>query len=80
VGHGVSYHSPCCVVASAPDTTGVEERGRQAQGERGNVGEPPVSLWHARRGALAEHATVFTYHLELLLRLTQRFNQLRQQW
>jgi len=31
-----------------------------------------------RRGALAEHATVFTHHLELLLRLTQRFDQLRQ--
>jgi len=31
-----------------------------------------------RRGALAEHATVFTHHLELLLRLTQRFEQLRQ--
>ena len=31
-----------------------------------------------RRGALAEHATVFTHHLELLLRLTQRLDQLRQ--
>ena len=31
-----------------------------------------------RRGALAEHATVFTYHLELLLRLIQRLDQLRQ--
>src|SRR5215470_7977255 len=31
-----------------------------------------------RRGALAEHATVFTHHLELLLRLTQRFDRLRQ--
>jgi hypothetical protein len=31
-----------------------------------------------RRGVLAEHATVFTHHLELLLRLTQRLDQLRQ--
>lgn len=31
-----------------------------------------------RRGALAEHATVFTHHLELLLRLTQRLEPLRQ--
>ena len=31
-----------------------------------------------RRGVLAEHATVFTHQLELLLRLTQRFDQLRQ--
>lgn len=31
-----------------------------------------------RRGALAEHATVFTHHLELLFRLTQRDDQLRQ--
>ena len=31
-----------------------------------------------RRGALDEHATVFTHQLELLLRLTQRFTQLRQ--
>ena len=31
-----------------------------------------------RRGLLAEQATVFTHHLELLLRLTQRMNQLRQ--
>ena len=31
-----------------------------------------------RRGALAEHATVFTHHLEVLLRLTQRLDQLRQ--
>ena len=31
-----------------------------------------------RRGVLAEHATVFTHQLELLLRLTQRFAQLRQ--
>jgi HEPN domain-containing protein len=31
-----------------------------------------------RRGVLAEHATVFTHRLELLLRLTQRFDQLRQ--
>jgi HEPN domain-containing protein len=30
-----------------------------------------------RRGVLAEHTTVFTHHLELLLRLTQRFEQLR---
>jgi HEPN domain-containing protein len=32
-----------------------------------------------RRGVLAEHATVFTHHLELLLRLTRRVDQLRQQ-
>ena len=31
-----------------------------------------------RRGILDEYATVLTYHLELLLRLTQRFAQLRQ--
>lgn len=31
-----------------------------------------------RRGVLAEHATVFTHHLELLLRLTQRLDSLRQ--
>jgi HEPN domain-containing protein len=31
-----------------------------------------------RRGVLAEHATVFTHQLELLLRLTQRLNPLRQ--
>jgi hypothetical protein len=31
-----------------------------------------------RRGALAEHATVFTHHLELLFRLTRRYDQLRQ--
>jgi len=31
-----------------------------------------------RRGVLTEQATVFTHHLELLLRLTQRFDQLRQ--
>jgi hypothetical protein len=30
-----------------------------------------------RRGVLAEHATVFTHQLELLLRLTQRFAQIR---
>ena len=30
------------------------------------------------RGVLAEPATVFTHQLELLLRLTQRFDQLRQ--
>src|SRR4029453_607047 len=30
-----------------------------------------------RRGVLAEHATVSTHHLELLLRLTQRLDQLR---
>ncbi len=29
------------------------------------------------RGALADHTTVFTHHLELLFRLTQRFDQLR---
>ena len=31
-----------------------------------------------RRGVLAEHATVFTHQLELLLRLTRRLAQLRQ--
>lgn len=31
-----------------------------------------------RRGKLASHATVFTHHLELLLRLTQTFDRLRQ--
>lgn len=31
-----------------------------------------------RRGALAEHATIFTHQLELLLRLTQRLESLRQ--
>jgi len=31
-----------------------------------------------RRGVLDEHATVFTHQLELLLRLTQRSDQLRQ--
>ncbi len=31
-----------------------------------------------RRGVLAEHATVFTHQLELLLRLTQRLGSLRQ--
>src|SRR5262249_30889007 len=31
-----------------------------------------------RRGILTEQATVFTHHLELLLCLTQRFDQLRQ--
>jgi HEPN domain-containing protein len=31
-----------------------------------------------RRGILASHATVFTHHLELLLRLTQTFDRLRQ--
>jgi len=31
-----------------------------------------------RRGILPEPATVFTHQLELLLRLTQRFDQLRQ--
>ncbi len=29
------------------------------------------------RGALADHTTVFTHRLELLFRLTQRFDQLR---
>ncbi len=32
-----------------------------------------------RRGVLAEQATVFTHHLELLLRFTQRLDHLRQQ-
>jgi len=31
-----------------------------------------------RRGILASHATVFTHHLELLLRLTPNFDRLRQ--
>src|SRR5256884_9428628 len=31
-----------------------------------------------RRGVLTEQATVFTHHLELLLRLTQRLDQPRQ--
>ncbi len=31
-----------------------------------------------RRNILASHATVFTHHLELLLRLTQTFDRLRQ--
>jgi HEPN domain-containing protein len=31
-----------------------------------------------RRGILTEQATVFTHHLELLLRLSQRLDQLRQ--
>jgi HEPN domain-containing protein len=31
-----------------------------------------------RRGILTSHATVFTHHLELLLRLTQTFDRLRQ--
>jgi HEPN domain-containing protein len=31
-----------------------------------------------RRGILADRATVFTHHLELLLRLTQSFDRLRQ--
>ncbi len=31
-----------------------------------------------RRGVLTDAATVFTHHLEVLLRLTQRFEQLRQ--
>ncbi len=31
-----------------------------------------------RRGVLTHHATVFTHHLELLLRLTQSFERLRQ--
>jgi HEPN domain-containing protein len=31
-----------------------------------------------RRGILAEHTTVFIHHLELLLRLTQPLDQLRQ--
>lgn len=31
-----------------------------------------------RRGVLTDSATVFTHHLEVLLRLTQRFEQLRQ--
>lgn len=31
-----------------------------------------------RRGILAGHATVFTHHLELLLRLTQTFERLQQ--
>jgi len=31
-----------------------------------------------RRGILASHATIFTHHLELLLRLTQAFDRLKQ--
>jgi hypothetical protein len=42
--HAPEGSSPGCVLASIEDTTGVCERGRSSEGERGNVGEPPVSL------------------------------------
>ncbi|MBM3236525.1 hypothetical protein FJZ31_09520 [Candidatus Poribacteria bacterium] len=41
-----------------------------------NLRELEEELQH--RGMLARHATVFTHHLELLLRLTQGFERLRQ--
>src|SRR5437870_4351128 len=42
--------SPRRAVASGGDPTGVEERGMPAEGELGNLGEPSVSLSHARNG------------------------------
>ncbi len=42
--HAPEGSSPGRAMASAPDTTGVCERGMGPEGERGNVGEPPVSL------------------------------------
>ena len=42
--------SPGGAMASAQDTTGVSERGMSAEGERGNVGEPPVSWSQSRHG------------------------------
>jgi len=42
--------SPEDARASVQDPIGVEERGMASQGELGNVGEPPVSLSHSRRG------------------------------
>jgi len=41
-----------------------------------NLHELENELQH--RGTLPSHATVFTHHLELLLRLTQTFERLRQ--
>ena len=42
--------SPARHMARAEDTTGVCERGMSAQGARGHVGAPPVSLWPTRPG------------------------------
>jgi hypothetical protein len=45
---GPAGSSPGRARASAQDPTGVEERGMHAEGERGNLGEPPASLAHLR--------------------------------
>jgi hypothetical protein len=47
--------SPGCAMARAQDPTGVSERGMSAQGERGNLGEPPVSLSYPRSGGPGDH-------------------------
>ena len=46
---------PGCVRARAQDTPGVCERGMAAEGERGHVGEPPVSVWQTRSGGPGDH-------------------------
>jgi hypothetical protein len=43
------------VRARAQDTTGGCERGMASEGERGHVGEPPVSVWHTRSGGPGDH-------------------------
>ena len=53
--HALEGRSPGCARASAQDNTGVCERGMSAEGERGNVGEPPVSLLPARSGGPGDH-------------------------
>jgi len=45
---------PGCGMASAQATTGVCERGMSSEGERGNVGAPPVSLCQPRKGGPGE--------------------------
>ena len=53
--HAPEGSSPGCGRARAQDTTGVRERGRSLEEERGNVGEPAVSLSHTRKGGPGDH-------------------------
>ena len=54
-GHAPDGTTPVCDMASAQATTGVCERGMASQGERGNVGAPPVSVPHSRHGGPGDH-------------------------
>jgi len=53
--HAPEGSRPGRVTARVEDPTGVCERGMEPEGERGNVGEPPVSWSYPRPGGPGDH-------------------------